>query len=355
MATSIWSSETLAGLLAAAMRPAVSPAWTRTWPPPAETAGAARRWRGGRGCTLRLSGRWCCSRRAADRRRRRRLSHGWQRRAGQRRLGSGGRWGWVHTRCNGNWLWRWPQVGRIKKEGVVANDPARRPVGFDDQVHERFVDRTGTGQTEKGSTIGPLLKRNLQPSKRCVHFHAGTAERFRRSQPHPKAGGFFGVDVGHLDLRPKRLTQGGLHHHTPQCQRLCCTVVRQRGTQQGGRSDCLQATQTGDLSHLARRLKWGRAGFEWHLDLEGKNLILTLTSTDYGDKLRIRLSFPAHRSSCLACPFALLTCNEAFPSFSRGPLPAGASAQASSRIRSMRRSGSAAPQSSWSPIVKAPT
>jgi len=78
---------------------------------------------------------------------------------------------------------------------------------------------------------------------------------------------------------------------------------------------CESATKPGDLSHLARRLKWGRAGFEWHLDLEGKNLNLTLTSTDYGDKLRIRLSFPAHRLSCLVHSFALLTCNEAFPLF----------------------------------------
>ena len=52
MATSIWSNDTLAGRLAAAMRPAVSPGCTRTCPPPPVPAGAtlgacAARW----GCT----------------------------------------------------------------------------------------------------------------------------------------------------------------------------------------------------------------------------------------------------------------------------------------------------------------
>lgn len=89
------------------------------------------------------------------------------------------------------------------------------------------------------------------------------------------------------------------------------------------------------------------AGFEWHLDLEGKNLILTLTSTDYGDKLRIRLSFPAHRLSCLVLEFTLLTCNEPFQVFpGRAALvPDPCCAQASSKMRNIRRRGSAAPHS----------
>jgi hypothetical protein len=33
------------------------------------------------------------------------------------------------------------------------------------------------------------------------------------------------------------------------------------------------------------------AGDGWHFDLDVKNRELTLTSTDYSDKLRIRLSF----------------------------------------------------------------
>jgi hypothetical protein len=42
---------------------------------------------------------------------------------------------------------------------------------------------------------------------------------------------------------------------------------------------------------LAALLGWRVAGVGWHFDLDVKNRELTLTSTDYSDKLRIRLSF----------------------------------------------------------------
>ncbi|MDP1687942.1 hypothetical protein, partial [Hydrogenophaga sp.] len=148
-----------------------------------------------------------------------------------------------------------------------------------------------------------------------VHFHAGGSEGLRTSQANAKACRLFGIDIRNFDFRSQRLPKRRLHNNTAQRQCVGGAMVRERGTQQSSCGYCLQATKPGDLSHLARRLNGGRAGFEWHLDLEGKNLFLTLTSTDYGDKLRIRLSFPAHRLSCWALEFTLLTCNEPFQLF----------------------------------------
>src|SRR5690606_40566044 len=56
--------------------------------------------------------------------------------------------------------------------------------------------------------------------------------------------------------------------------------------------------------------RWGVAGLGWHWYLDVKNRELTITSTHYGYKLRIRLSFRRYRLSLIVAPVTLFTCNE---------------------------------------------
>ncbi|MDG5976379.1 hypothetical protein H010_14026 [Hydrogenophaga taeniospiralis CCUG 15921] len=123
------------------------------------------------------------------------------------------------------------QVGRIKQQGVVANDATGSPVGFQNHVHERFVHRAAAGQPQEGTTVWSPFQTDAQVAQGGIELHARGAKSVARGQTDPQAGRLFGGDFRHINFGSQGFPKGRLHHDAAQRQRLGVAMLRQADAQ----------------------------------------------------------------------------------------------------------------------------
>ena len=123
------------------------------------------------------------------------------------------------------------QAWRVEQHGVVAHDPPAGPVGLQDHVDKRVVDRAVALQSDETAAIGTALQRHAQIGDGGVVVETGSAKGFWRGHRGAQGGGFFRVDFQNVNFSAQRLSQRRLDHNGPQRQSLGCG---RRQADQGG-------------------------------------------------------------------------------------------------------------------------
>jgi len=111
-------------------------------------------------------------------------------------------------------------LGRIEKERVLPHQSAGAPLQFEQQLHERLVDRLAGAQAQHRPPVAPL-DRHADAEQHRIEFDPRHAERFGRGDPGGKPIGLTRLKGYHLDFGPQRLAQCRLHRQPPQPGGMC--------------------------------------------------------------------------------------------------------------------------------------
>ena len=97
---------------------------------------------------------------------------------------------------------------RIEQEGVLAHQPAGRPVQFDEKVEEGFVDRLVRTDADDRRPPRTLVDNEAQIGQRRRKLDARLTEGVRRSEADGHAGQFIARSA-QIEFGPQRLSERG--------------------------------------------------------------------------------------------------------------------------------------------------
>jgi hypothetical protein len=126
------------------------------------------------------------------------------------------------------------QHGWVEQQREVADDAARGPAGLQQHVDEGVADGPVAPQAQEIAAVGTALERDPDALQRLVVFEPGGAESVRRGDDGAEARGFFGVDLGQVDVGAQGLAQRGLDRDAPKSE---CLGVGRGKTQRGGNGE----------------------------------------------------------------------------------------------------------------------